>query len=144
MRLKRLVAACALATTPACMATRQVAPAEYIPQNRPDRIMVLDEIGALRVLDGPAIVDGNLVGMEAGDTVSIAVRDVTHAVVKVKSPGRTRLLAAGIAVLSGGMIAGIAISTSGQSCQYIDNAGNPIEEGDASYVANGATKKAGC
>ncbi|MBI4502366.1 MAG: hypothetical protein HY700_14545 [Gemmatimonadetes bacterium] len=132
MKIKRVVAALLLSTTPACMSTSRVAPAEYVPQSRPSQILVLDNTGTVHLLDGPTIVGDSLIGIENGtpDTLALPVSQVEDAMVKHKSPGKTMALVGGLAAGAGLAITAIVLQGHGSPCKTGNNkpdqAGNVI------------------
>ena len=127
VNLKRPIAALLLATvTPACMATRRVAPAQYLSQNQPSQMLVKDSDGSVFVLQDPLIQGDNLVGLELGtpDTVSVPVSQVSEAKVRMKSPRRTAFLIVGLTAITTLMVAGVASGLYGRGCEA--KASNPL------------------
>jgi hypothetical protein len=107
------------------MTTARVAPAEYLAQNQPLQMLVVDDVGDMYILDQPQIVGGNLVGVESGtpDTVSVPVSDVQEALVKRKSPRKTAMLVGGLTAFTAITAVLAAQMTSARGC---------IKPGDAS------------
>ncbi|MBI4419723.1 MAG: hypothetical protein HY560_02785 [Gemmatimonadetes bacterium] len=127
MNLKRSIATLLLLTsTPACMTTRRVAPAQYLTENRPAQMVVLDDGGSVHVLQAPAIVGENLVGIEVGtpDTLSLPVSQVEQAMVKQKSPARTALLVGGLTL--GAALAVMAVAGGGSARGCEAKSSNPL------------------
>jgi len=132
MTFKRLVSGILLATTPACMSTVQVAPQEYLSANRPAEMLVVDDYGDMYVLYQPAVVRGNLVGIELGttDTVSVPVQEVQTAMVKQKSPTRTALLVGTLTVMTAAGVVFAATGGLGKPCK-------PVGDGQAAQEVGG-------
>ena len=125
MSFKRFVSVILLAAMPACMSTVRVAPSEYLAQNRPLQMLVVDDFGDMYVLTQPSVVNGNLVGIELGtpDTVSVPVEQVQEAMVKRKSPAKTALL---IGTLTTMTAAGVVLALNGGTgkvCRGIGDGG---------------------
>jgi hypothetical protein len=119
----------AAALLPACVASHRVSPAQYVPEHRPDRILVMDADGFIHLLDQPAIQGDSLVGVEVGtsDRLSFKVDEVTDAMVRAPSPKRTALLVGGLGALTAGGVVAILTMGSGSPCEQ-----NPSGKGSES------------
>ena len=115
----RPVAVLLLALMPACTAVYRVSPAQYVPQELPPEIYVLDNRGFMYVLEQPAIVGETLTGVQRGtpDTVSLAIDRVTEAMVRRKSPVRTAILLGSITAV--GATIAIFARGKGESCKLV-------------------------
>ena len=118
---KRLVVWFLLTTTPACMATYRVSPAQYVPEQSPEKMMVQDNSGVLYVLERPAVVGENLTGIQAGtpDTISLPMSRVQTALVRKKSTLRTTLLVGTLATFGGAVAIATARGGEGESCKLL-------------------------
>ena len=125
VNLKRPIAAVLLATTTACMATRRVAPAQYLSHNQPSQMLVKGSDGTLIVLQNPLIQGENVVGVEFGtpDTVSLPVSQVSEARVKMKSPKRTVFLIGVLTAATSLGVFGMLSGGRGRGCEV--KASNP-------------------
>ena len=105
--MRRALAAvvAAVVTTAGCMATYRVSPAEYVPQHNPSQILVMDNAGAIYLLDGPEVKGDTLVGIESGtpDSLVLPVAQVEDALIQRRSTGKT-------AALIGGLTAGVGMA----------------------------------
>jgi hypothetical protein len=133
MRLKRAVIGVLLATTPACVITRRVAPVEYLSQYQPTRMLVVDSLGRPIMLEQPEIVGDNVVGYRSGvdGTISVPVAQVQEALVKQKSTVRTALLVG--ALIAAGGFAAIATATGGSAepCRLVWDVSDELPLGRA-------------
>src|SRR3989338_4047293 len=131
MQIKRVVSSLLLATTPACMSTYRVAPAEYIPQSRPSQILVLDNAGTVHLLDAPTIVGDSLIGIENGtpDTLALPVSHVEDALVKHKSKAKTAALIGGLTAGLGLAVAAMIYQGSNNPCRTQNNKDNQANSG---------------
>jgi hypothetical protein len=121
MTFKRVVSLILLATMPACMSTVRVAPNEYLAQNRPMEMLVVDDLGDMYVLSQPTVVNGNIVGVEMGtpDTVSVPVEQVQEAMVKQKSPGKTAALVSTLTLMTAAGVVFVATGGLKKPCRNI-------------------------
>jgi hypothetical protein len=105
MKLERVIPIALLAATAGCMATYRVSPAEYIAQHNPAQILVMDDAGAIYLVDGPQVRGDTLLGIESGtpDSLVLPVDHVEDALVKHRSTGKT-------AALIGGLTAGVGMA----------------------------------
>lgn len=126
VNLKRPIAALLLATTPACMAATRVAPAQYLSQHQPSQMLVKGNDGTVMVIQNPEMRGEDVVGLEFGtpDTISVPVSQVSEALVKVKSPGRTAILVGGMTILGAVTIVGFAVAKGGRGCEA--KSSNPL------------------
>jgi hypothetical protein len=132
MKAKRVLAAMLLATSPACMGTYRVDPSQYVQQHNPAQILVMDNSGAVHLIDGPAVKGDTIVGIESGtpDTLALPASQIEDALVKRQSKGRTFALAAGLAAGAGLAITAVVLQGAGKPCKTGNNkpdqAGNVI------------------
>jgi hypothetical protein len=118
MNVKHVILSALVATLPACMGTYRVSPEKYVPAAHPSQIVVADQSGAVILLDGPQVVNGNLVGIESGtpDTVSIPVDKVEDALVRHGSKARTIGLVSGLTIGTAAAVAFIASQGHASPC----------------------------
>lgn len=132
MKATRVASALVLATMGGCMATYRVEPAQYVAQHSPAQILVMDNTGALHVIDSPTVKGDTVVGVESGtpDTLALPSSQIEDALVKHSSRGRTYALIGGLAAGAGLAVAAIVTQGSGKPCKTGNNkpdqAGNVI------------------
>jgi hypothetical protein len=104
------------------MATRHVAPEEYLVSQQPAQMLVVDDQGDIYVLQSPTIVGENVVGLELGtpDTVSLPVSTVSEALVKQKSTKHTVMLVGALGAVTALGVVGVAvIGGKGPPCKTV-------------------------
>lgn len=123
MNARNLILFVLPAASSACMATYRIKPQEYVPQNNPSQILVMDNAGAIYVMEGPQIVGDKLVGVESGtpDTISVPVAQVEDALVKHHSKGRTFALIGGLTAGAGLAVLGIITQGNRNPCRTAAN-----------------------
>jgi hypothetical protein len=96
-------------------------PAQFIPQQHPDVVVVTYNDNSQVPVSKPQISGDSLIGTWAGlgEPVAVPLRDVQRIDAKQKSPKRTAMLVAGVTALGAGFTyALVRVTTSGKNCDY--------------------------
>jgi hypothetical protein len=126
MPARHVVPILMIAVATGCMATYRVSPAEYVNQHNPSQILVMDNSGAIYLVDQPEVKGDSLVGVESGtpDSVSVPISQVEDALVKRPSKGKTMALIGGLAVGAGLAVTAIVYQGSQNPCKTGNNKPN--------------------
>lgn len=94
-------------------------PAQYIPTAHPELVVVIYKDNSQAAVTKPQISGDTLIGMWAGEQVAVPLSDVQRIDAMQKSPRRTAMMVAGLAVLAaGGTYAVVRVTQSGRNCDY--------------------------
>lgn len=140
MSFKRFVSVVLLASMSACMSTVRVAPADYLAQNQPLQMLVVDDLGDMYILEQPSVVDGNLQGIESGtpDMVSVPMSQVQEAMVRQKSPMKTAFLIGTLTVMTAASVVLAMNGGLGKPCKVIASNEYAFENGTNQCDVSGA------
>lgn len=120
MSARRLLTVVLLMSVTACTSMQPIArPAEYIRAERPERVRVIMDNGAVRALDNPTVFNDQLVGREPplADSVALPLARIQRIETRQRSSSRTLWLGIGIAAVVAAVAVIVTIDKGGSSTQ---------------------------
>src|SRR6266550_7051193 len=115
MSLNRMVLASLVLSAAACTVTRQVQPAQFIPEHSPQVVWVTYTDNSYVPVAQPQISGDTLKGTWAGlaEPVTIPFSQIQTVQAKIRSPKRTAMLAVVLGLAAGGVAYTIATAGTG-------------------------------